>query len=258
PIALLAFAALAHARRRAVASGTLAALGIGAKLFPAAFGPPAFGALLARRPARAMAFAAAAVAVLLALNLPVALRAPENWGWFFVFNAARGAENSVWHALGVPSGPLLGLVSTGPLLVATLLATAAAFLVARRGGDAVRATLLGTALVLVVWIATNKVWSPQYALYGFLAGALVAAPWRFFWLASALAVADYHAAFEVRARRWEVAFRDLVFHPLAILRTLVWLLLAAWLARELWRLLRSAQGAGGPASSPSFSDASSM
>jgi hypothetical protein len=238
PIALLAAAALAHARGAAAASGGLAALGLSAKLFPAAFGPPAFGALLARHPARAAAFAAAAMAVLLAVNLPVALRAPENWGWLFTFNAARGAENSAWHALGVPSGPLLELLSMGPLVVSTLAATAAAFHVARRGGDGARAARLGTALVLVVWIATNKVWSPQYALYGFLAGALVAAPWRLFWLASAIAIADYHAAFEVRARRWEVFFRDAVFHPIALLRTVVWLGLAVWIARELWRLLR--------------------
>jgi hypothetical protein len=246
PIALLALAALAQARGAAATSGGLAALGLTAKLFPAAFGPPAFGALLARSRARAAAFALAAVAVLLAVNLPVALRAPENWGWFFTFNAGRGAENSAWHALGVPAGPVLELLSTGPLVVSTLLAAGAAFQIARRGGDGPRAARLGTALVLVVWIATNKVWSPQYALYGFLAGALVAAPWRLFWLASALAVADYHVAFEVRARRWEVAFRDLVFHPLAVARTVVWLGLAAWIGRELWRQVRSAPPRSAP------------
>lgn len=236
PIALLALAALAHARGAAAASGGLAALGLTAKLFPAAFGPPAFGALLARRPARAAAFAVAAIAVLLAVNLPVALRAPENWGWFFTFNAGRGAENSAWHALRVPSGPVLELLSTGPLVVSTLLVTAAAYHVARAGRDGARAARLGAAFVLVVWIATNKVWSPQYALYGFFAGALVAAPWRLFWIASALALGDHLAAFEVRARRWEPVFRDVVFHPVGVLRTIAWLALAAWIGRELWRL----------------------
>jgi hypothetical protein len=100
---------------------------------------------------------------------------------------------------------------------------------------------LGTALALVVWIATNKIWSPQYALYGFLAGALAAAPAPLFLALSAVSAADFHLAFEVRARRWEPVFRDLVVQPGNVVRTLLWLALAAWIARQLLRCARPAR-----------------
>ena len=234
PIALLALAVLAEQVARPAASGTLAALGVSTKLFPAAFVPAALGALALRPPRRALArFSVALVAVLLALNLPFALAAPDAWGWFFRYNAARGAENSIWEALAVPRGPLLEVLGLAPLAVAAAASFSAAALAARRGGDAARAVRLGTALVLVVWIATNKVFSPQYALYGFLAGALAAAPLPLFLALSAVSIADFHLAFEVRARSWEPWFRDRLVEPGHVVRTLLWLVLAAWIARAL-------------------------
>jgi hypothetical protein len=241
PIALLATALWADARGRPAGSGALTALGISAKLFPGAFAAPAVVARAAAPGARgALALAGALGLTLVSVNLPVALAAPDNWGWFFRFNAGRGAENSIWDALGVGRGPLLEVLSTGPLLAATLLAVVAAARVARTGGDGARAARLGTALALVAWIATNKVWSPQYALWGFLAGALAAAPLSLFLALSAISVADFHVAFEVRARRWEPWFLDHAFHPEAVIRTVLWLALAAWIARALWRAMQAA------------------
>ena len=95
------------------------------------------------------------------------------------------------------------------------------------------------ALALVVWIATNKIWSPQYALYGFFAGALAAAPLSLFLVLSAISALDFHLAFEVRARAWEPAFRDALWHPANVVRTVLWLVLAAFIARELWRAART-------------------
>jgi len=239
PIALLALALLAHGVARSGTSGALAALGVSAKLFPAAFVPPAAVALLFRPPRRALArFLAGLAVVLAAVNLPFALAAPEAWSWFFRFNAGRGAENSIWEALGTPRGPLLEALSLGPLALAAAAGALAVARAARRGGDAAGAVRLGTALALVAWIATNKVYSPQYALYGFLAGALAAAPLPLFLALSAVSVADFYLAFEVRARRWEPAFRDHLVEPGHVVRTLCWLLLAAWIARELWRRTR--------------------
>jgi hypothetical protein len=240
PIALLALAVLADSTGRSGASGALAALGVSAKLFPGAFVPPAAAALALRPPRRALLrFSAGLVATLLAVNLPFALAAPEAWSWFFRFNAARGAENSIWEALRVPRGPLLDLASAAPLALAAAFGVLVATEAARRGGDAPRAVRLATALSLVAWIATNKVYSPQYALYGFFAGALAAAPLPLFLVLSAASAADYHLAFEVRARRWEPAFRDGLVEPGHVVRTLLWLALAAWIARELWRLRRA-------------------
>lgn len=238
PIALLA-GALAALPARPGVSGSLCALGISAKLFPAALVPPAAALLAARAPrAPLLRLLAALAAVLLAVNLPFALAAWDGWSWFFRFNAGRGAENSAWHALGLGPGPLLEALSAGPLAAAAAFAAVAAFRAARAGPGGARAARLGTALALVVWIATNKVWSPQYALYGFFAGALAAAPFPAFLALSAASVADFHLSFEVRARCWDPAFRDGLWHPSNLVRTALWLLLAAWIARELWRAAR--------------------
>jgi len=235
PIAILALALLALQRGRAAAGGLAAAAGVSAKLFPAALLPPALGALSAgpRRPL--LAFAGAGALGLLALNAPVAVVAFEGWTWFFRYNAGRGAENSVWHALGLARGPLLDLVSLGPVALAGAAASVAARRVGAAGGDGARAARLGTALVLVTWIALNKVWSPQYALYGFLAGALAAGPGWLFALLSAGAAADFHFEFELRARRWDPWFLEALVKPSELVRTALWLLLAAWIARALWR-----------------------
>ncbi|HET9554294.1 MAG TPA: hypothetical protein VFP50_15125, partial [Anaeromyxobacteraceae bacterium] len=135
PIALLALALLALERGRAAAGGAAAALGVASKLFPVALVPPALGALSAGPPRRLLAFGAALGLLLLALNLPVALAAFDGWAWFFRYNAARGAENSVWHALRLGRGPLLDLVALGPVAAAGLGAALLARRAALSGGD---------------------------------------------------------------------------------------------------------------------------
>ncbi|MGC4001291.1 MAG: hypothetical protein QM767_29075 [Anaeromyxobacter sp.] len=210
---------------------------------------PALGGMAGARSARRVVdFLVAVVVALLVVNLPVALLAPRAWGWFFTFNAGRGAENSLWNALGVQQGTLLELLSTGPVVVASLLAAWAAARTAAADGREARAVRLGAALALTVWIATNKVWSPQYALYGFLAGALAAAPWKAFGLLTAASLVDYWAAFQVRALHCNPAdpagcqnpgFLYGVFHPVGLVRSLLWLGLAAWIGRELWREVRA-------------------
>lgn len=239
PIALLALAVLASASGRRAASGALAGLGICAKLFPATFVPPALAALASGDRRGLVPFLAALGGTTALVNAPFALLAPEGWSWFFRFNSGRGAENSIWEALAMPRGPLLEVLSFGPLVLAALFGAWAAARAAR-AGDAGRGVRLGTALALVAWIATNKVFSPQYALYGFFAGALAAAPLPLFLALSVVSAADFHLAFEVRARHWEPAFRDTLVEPGHVVRTLLWLVLAAWIARELWRAARPA------------------
>ena len=240
PIALAALALLALERARPAAAGAAAALGASAKLFPVALVPAALGALAARRTRTALAFAAALAAVVAAVNLPVALLAFDGWAWFFRFNAGRGAENSAWHALGLARGPLLDLVSMGPVAAAGLASGWLAWRAGRRDpGRAAPAARLGAALVLVTWIAVNKVWSPQYALYGFLAGALAAGPGWLWGALTVVSVADFHLEFELRARRWEPWFLETLVKPSEIVRTLAWLVLAFWIGRSLWRLSRA-------------------
>jgi hypothetical protein len=246
PIALLLGAALALERRRPGAAGVLAALGVCAKLWPAALLPSAAGALAAPRSRRSLARGAAAfLLVVLAVNLPFAVGAPGNWSWFYRYNGGRGAENSVWEALGVKSPVALDVAALLLLAPAALLAADAA----ARAPEAARgrAVRLGAALVLVAWITVNKVWSPQYALYGFAAAALVSAPAWMFFLLSAVAVADYHLAFEVRAQRGLFSFFDRVYYGEEVARTLAYALLGAWLLAQLWRAARAPPGAGAAA-----------
>jgi uncharacterized membrane protein len=263
PIALLVAAVLAAARARLAAAGVLTGLGAAAKLFPVALLPPVLGSLagrraagsLAGRPARgalagrgerggAARVALAALAAFVAVNLPVALAAPGAWAHFWRFNGARGAENSAWELLR--HLPALAPLARDPAFLnaatALLLGLAAAYVAwtCARADDPGRAVRLGVAFVLVAWIATNKVYSPQYALYALVAGALASAPARLAALVSAIAVVDYHVAFESRASRGLVRPLDLVYSLEEAARTMVYALLAAWLARELWREARAA------------------
>jgi len=243
PIALLLAAVLGQLRGRAVAAGALSALGACAKLLPVALLPPAATALCRGGRRRALLLAALAfAAVFLTVNLPPAALAPQGWSWFWRYNAGRAAENSAWEALRhLPS--LAHLASDARFLnraTAALLglAVALAALGVWHAGPSPdgRALRLGVAVVLVSWIAVNKVWSPQYFLYAFAAGALTAAPAAFFWPLSALAVVDYHLAFEVRSSRPWVGFFGPLYTAEELLRTLLLLAFSAWLGRALFRL----------------------
>ena len=68
--------------------------------------------------------------------------------------------------------------------------------------DQARAMTLATALAIIVWMAVNKIWNPQYVLWVFAAGALVAMPARFGVALGALSVYDF--VFEFVLRRPDV------------------------------------------------------
>jgi hypothetical protein len=82
-------------------------------------------------------------------------------------------------------------------------------------------------------VATNKVWSPQYALYAFAAGALVAAPRWLFVALAAVSIVDYHLAFEVRAERGIFWFFDPWYYGEEVLRSAVYGALATWIVVAL-------------------------
>ena len=242
PIALLLAAVLAAERERPAAAGLLSALGVSAKLWPVALLPAAIGELAGRRRFGELGRAGGAfLAVTLLVNLPVALSAPGNWAWFWRFNGARSAENSVWEVLRVKDPAVLNVIA-GAIVVAAAVAAAA---MAYRSAPAsrVRAVRLGTALVLVAWVATNKVWSPQYALYAFAAGALVAGPGWLFVALAAVSVVDHHLAFEVRSGRGIFWFFDGWYYAEELLRTALYAAFAAWLVVQLRATGRPAGGA---------------
>ena len=232
PIALLLAALLAAERERPARAGALVALGVSAKLWPVALLPGAVAELAGRRKYGAVVRAGAAfLAVTLLVNLPVALAAPGNWAWFWRFNGGRSAENSIWEVLRVTDPAVLNALAAALLLAAAGAAAAGAWRAAPE--SRFRAVRLGTALVLIAWVATNKVWSPQYALYAFAAGALVAGPRWLFVALAAVSVVDYHLAFEVRAERGIFWFFDGWYYAEEVLRTAIYLAFAAWLVLEL-------------------------
>ena len=256
PIALSAAALLAVTRGRPGRAAAWLALGTSAKLFPAALLPGVLGALSRRRAWGALARGAAAfVGVTVAVNLPVAAAAPWNWSWFWRFNSGRHAENSIWEVLRhfpalkplALDAAFLNLATLGLLAAAAVFAAWGAW---RASGPSLpeaassRAVCLAVGVVLVTWVATNKVYSPQYALYVALAGALAAAPAPLFWAVSAISAVDYHVAFETRASRGLIHYFDAVYTAEELLRTAVFAALIAWLARELVRLGRPRHPAG--------------
>jgi hypothetical protein len=241
PIALLVASVLAFERGRWAGAGALGALGISAKLFPVVLLPPAIAAALRGRRWRSLLAGGAALAgVLLTVNVPFAWAAFDGWSWFARYNAGRGPENSIWQAIQELFAPrLTGTAVDGITLALLALAAAfAAWAVCRlppEPGAQARAVRLGAALILVVWIASNKIWSPQYALYGFVAAALVSPPLWLFWPMAAAAVFDYHVAFEYRARGYDPGFRHAFFFTDALLRTCIYGALGCWMGRALWR-----------------------
>ncbi|HEU5425060.1 MAG TPA: hypothetical protein VFU72_16075 [Nitrolancea sp.] len=170
-------------QRRRDRPGTLAlTIAVWLKLFPLVFLAAVLWERLRRRELRRSAEIAAIFAgVSLLLNLPLALADWSRWSYFFTFNNDRAGNANLWVLwphLAVDRGNLisLGLLAAGGVVLAAL---------------AWRARLdvtlpLGAGL-LVWWLAVNKIFSPQYALWVFLAMALVRAAWP---LWAAFAAAD--------------------------------------------------------------------
>lgn len=187
---LLATAGLiAHRRGRDAWAGTWLGLGTAAKLYPGLFllaVVPAAAALRGRR--AAWRCAAAAVGSWAAVNIPVAVAAPEGWSRFFTLNRERPVD---WDAL---SGVALRLgdieLSTATINVVTailvLAGTVAILIWTLRRDPPVRWHL--AALPLLAWfLLANKVYSPQYSLWLLPLVALAAPHWGWW---AAFAVAD--------------------------------------------------------------------
>jgi uncharacterized membrane protein len=160
----------AWAGRRGVWAGVLLGLGVAVKFYPlVVFGPLL---LLCLRAGQLRAFGktlAAAVVAWLAVNLPVLIVAPSGWAYFYVFSKDRGADwGSVWYMFEYFHLPVLGDadlsalndLSAGFLILACVAIGVLALAAPRRP----RLPQLSF-LVLVAFLMTNKVWSPQYVIW---------------------------------------------------------------------------------------------
>jgi len=123
-----------------------------------------------RRVARALGAAGAGAGVFVVINLPVLVANPAGWLLPYTFQATRPIDAttlSVWYVAGqiFPAVPPSAWTAASTLATGLgLLAVGALFWAsARRRGSF---PLLGSAVaVLAVYLALNKVFSPQYALW---------------------------------------------------------------------------------------------
>ena len=168
-VAFAAAAVAAFAARRDGLAGALLGLGAASKLYPLLLALPLAAERVRQRfPDRAVSLAWWTVGGWAAVNLPFLVAAPGGWFRFFQFNATRCPEfDSLW-TIGFRLAGSDSCVHAG--LVGAL--SAAAFV----GG----ATILWTAKehaqpgfprwafgfpILVIFLLTSKVYSPQYSLW---------------------------------------------------------------------------------------------
>ncbi|SFP66566.1 Uncharacterized membrane protein [Geodermatophilus dictyosporus] len=188
-VALAACGLWAWARDRPVLAGVLLGLGTAAKLFPVLLLGALF--LLCLRAGRLREWlraALAAGAAWLAVDLPVAVLAPENWSLFFRLNSTRPADpDTVWNVLITASGGTLfdGPLAEGeaPTVLNALVAVCVLAVFAALGWLVLRAPVrprVGQVAFLLVagFLLVTKVWSPQYSLWLLPLAVLARPRWR--------------------------------------------------------------------------------
>ena len=246
-VALATGALVAFADRRDGLTGVLLGLGAAAKLYPAFLVVPLFAQRLQdREPDRGVRILWSTAAVWVLVNAPFAASAPGSWWEFFRFNSARTADfDSGWFIACRHFESTC--LSTGTVNLASAAAFVGLFaslwyFKRRRDPEFPRWTL-GFPL-LVSFLLTNKVYSPQYGL------------WLLPWFALTMPDIKRFIAFEVAdvavfvTRFW--FFAELqggsgspqwLFESMIVLRAvaLVWCL-SSWLTREAPALVLGARG----------------
>ncbi len=173
---------LAFLRRRDVTSGVLLGLGAAAKLYPALLVIPfAAQRFRERDPDRGIHLTWAAAGTWLAVNVPFAVLGFDGWKEFFRFNARRPADfDSLWYIgchlaghdgcvngkLFPGNWPLLGGVQAAAAFAAAafVVGVALVWLLRWRVQPGFSRWTLGLP-VLILFLVTNKVYSPQYGLW---------------------------------------------------------------------------------------------
>lgn len=166
-VLLLVLAVVLHVRGRDTAAGVAAGLGAAAKLFPALLIPLVVITRLRQRNVGAAAGHAGGAAIAwAAVNVPLAVAAPEGWSRFFELSRERGANSATLWALA-DELDLMRLDQAALNRVSALAFAGGALLILavglRRRAPAATWTLV---LPLLAWfLVTNKVFSPQYDLW---------------------------------------------------------------------------------------------
>jgi uncharacterized membrane protein len=169
-VALATAATVAFLRRRDVAAGILLGLGTAAKLYPVLLLVPFVAERFReRKPDDAIHLTWAAVGAWLVVNVPFALLGPHDWSEFFRFNSNRVADwDSLWfigcqrltHATSCLSPSTVNVLS----LAAFVGLAALVWRLRRRTQPQFPRWTFGLPL-LILFLLTNKVYSPQYGLW---------------------------------------------------------------------------------------------
>lgn len=170
-VALATVATLAYFRKRDGLSGALLGLGAAAKLYPALLLIPfALGRLREGRRGGAVALLTWAVGAWGAVNLPFALTAGDDWFTFFRFNAERLPDwDSLWFVVcerlqaGASCSWSTGLIN-GLSLLAFAAVSVTLWAARTRRAPHFPPWTFGFPL-LVAFLLTNKVYSPQFGLW---------------------------------------------------------------------------------------------
>ena len=247
-VAFATAATLAYFNRRDVWSGVHLGLGATAKLYPALLLVPfVLGRFRERKPDAGIHLAWAGAAAWLAVNLPFMLAAPLGWREFFRFNATRPADwDSLWfvacHRL---TGELfcdrprvlgaLGLLQVINIASAVLFVALSVLLyrLRRRVAPDFPRWTFGFA-ILVAFLLTNKVYSPQYGLWLLPWFALALPNLRLFAAFQAADLAVFLTRFSWFGRYTGIGGLPIGAFEIAVLvraAVLVWCL-AAWVRRD--------------------------
>ncbi len=168
-VVLATAAVVLHREGRDGAAGVAAGLGAAAKLYPALLVPlMVLARLRERRPRAALVTGGAAAAAWLAVNLPVLVAAPDGWGRFLELSRTRPADHDSLYRIAEVylrgdrgfDVPTLNLVTAGLFAVA---AVAVVWAGSRRRapGDTWELFLP----LLIAFLLTSKVYSPQFSLW---------------------------------------------------------------------------------------------
>jgi uncharacterized membrane protein len=182
PLAFAGLALMLWSRRHPTAAGLLLGLAVAAKFYPVLF----LGGFLVLtiRTAKWADFGKLVVGTAvswLVVNLPVAFANFDGWSYFYRFSSTRGEDfGSVWFAMsqgglkGIPPDRL-NMVATGLFLL--LCAGIAWVTLAAPRRPRLAAVLF---LIVAAFVLTNKVYSPQYALWLVPLAAMARPRWRDF------------------------------------------------------------------------------
>jgi uncharacterized membrane protein len=207
PVLLATAATLAFLRQRDGPAGALLGAGAATKLYPGLFVLP-FSLDRERQGRRTegVRLVITAAAVWLVANVPIAALNFENWSLFFRFNAARLVDwGTLWfvgcHRItGEIECPGTGIVNTLSAVTFVVGAVLLWRLKTQREPDFPRWTF-GLPLV-VLFLLTTKVYSPQYSLWLLPWFALVAPNVRLFLAFEAADVAVFFTEFSWLGRKF--------------------------------------------------------